>query len=93
MSCRSWDRDSGVSFQQPCTPADAGIPGREGWHCSTRGSRTYDIVQEVRLAGCHALAAIHVHVRHMHMQVVVCVTRAPLLYTLQQGQHKQSLHG
>jgi len=41
-----------------------------------RCSRTYDVVQEVRLAGCHALAAIHVHVHHMHMQVIICARQS-----------------
>lgn len=34
--------------------------------------RTDDIVQQVRLAGRHARAQVHVHMCHMHVQVVVC---------------------
>ena len=34
--------------------------------------RTDDIIQQVCLAGRHAWAQVHLHMRHMHVQVVVC---------------------
>ena len=37
---------------------------------------TNDVVQQVRLAGGHARAAVQLHMRHMHVQVVVCAAQS-----------------
>lgn len=47
------------------------------WH-NSKGC-TNDVVQQVRLAGGHARAAVQLHMRHMHVQVVVCAAQSCLI--------------